>query len=414
MYFCNGFRYTCMRKRLFGILVMCGLSCHFLRAEEVNNTETEVEGEGRSELFSAAMVMEGDTVSHKSHNPFKWVWNYLRNTNKHEDRAFDFSLLIGPSYSASTSAGLGGTASGLYSWDRSDPALPKSNVSLFANASLSGMFVVGLRGNNFLPQDKYRLDYQLMLYTFPGNFWGIGYKNGVNDENKSDYKRVKLQFKPSFLIRLNHAVFLGPVVDVEWVNGFAFDKVELLNGQDKSIANYGAGFNLTYDTRDFVLNAFRGNFFRWEQMFYPSGFGNRYAFSYTDLTYSAYRQVWKGGVLAMELHAMFNYGDVPWTMMAQVGQQGRMRGYYEGRYRDRNIMEGQVELRQHIKGRHGIAVWGGMANVFPNFDHIYFDQILPNYGIGYRWEFKKRVNIRLDLGFTNDKPNFTFNINEAF
>ena len=121
-----------------------------------------------------------------------------------------------------------------------------------------------------------------------------------------------------------------------------------------------------------------------------------------------------GGVLAMELHTLFNYGDVPWTMMAQVGVLGRMRGYYEGRYRDRNIMEGQLELRQHIKGRNGIAVWVGLANVFPNFGHIYYDEMLPNYGIGYRWEFKKRVNIRFDLGFTKDSPNFTFNINEAF
>ena len=116
----------------------------------------------------------------------------------------------------------------------------------------------------------------------------------------------------------------------------------------------------------------------------------------------------------MELQTLFNYGDVPWTMMAQVGVLGRMRGYYEGRYRDRNIMEGQLELRQHIKGRNGIAVWVGLANVFPNFGHIYYDEMLPNYGIGYRWEFKKRVNIRFDLGFTKDSPNFTFNINEAF
>ena len=360
------------------------------------------------------VASDADSVHRKTYNPFRWIGHYLRNTNKHEDRPFDFSMLLGPSYTAATSAGLGITASGLYSWDRSDPALPKSNVSVFANASLTGMLAVGLRGNNFLPKEKYRLDYQLFFYTFPGDFWGIGYDNGANGANKSDYERVKLQFKPSFLFRLGKSVFVGPVVDVEWVNSFGFENEALLEGQDKSVANYGAGLNFTYDTRDFVLNAYKGNFLRLEQMFYPSGFGNDYAFSYTDLTFCTYHQVWKGGVLAMELHSLFNYGDVPWTMMAQVGVQGRMRGYYEGRYRDRNIMEGQLELRQHIKGRNGIAVWVGLANVFPNFGHIYFDQILPNYGVGYRWEFKKRVNVRFDLGFTKDSPNFTFNINEAF
>ena len=359
-------------------------------------------------------ILPAEEKGRKKYNPIKWIGRYLKNTNKPSDHPFDISFLIGPSYSAATSAGLGATASGLYSWDRSDPLLPKSNVSVFANASLSGMLAVGLRGNNFLPHEKYRLDYQLSFYTFPGEFWGMGFEQGADDSNKSDYHRIKLQFKPSFLFRLGEAVFLGPVVDLEWVNSFSFENEALLDGQDKSIVNYGLGFNFTYDTRDFVLNAWRGNYFRWEQMFYPSGFGNDYAFSYTDLTYCAYRQMWKGGVLAMELHTLFNYGDVPWTMMAQVGVLGRMRGYYEGRYRDRNIMEGQVELRQHIKGRNGIALWVGLANVFPDFKHVYYDEILPNYGVGYRWEFKERVNIRLDFGFTRDNPNFTFNINEAF
>ncbi len=150
-----------------------------------------------------------DSVHRKTYNPFRWIGHYLRNTNKHADRPFDFSMLLGPSYTAATSAGLGITASGLYSWDRSDPALPKSNVSVFANASLTGMLAVGLRGNNFLPKEKYRLDYQLFFYTFPGDFWGIGYDNGANGANKSDYERVKLQFKPSFLFRLGKSVFVG-------------------------------------------------------------------------------------------------------------------------------------------------------------------------------------------------------------
>ena len=91
-----------------------------------------------------------------------------------------------------------------------------------------------------------------------------------------------------------------------------------------------------------------------------------------------------------------------------------MRGYYEGQFRDKNIVEGQLELRQHIKGRHGAVVWVGFANVFPEFDRLQIRHTLPNGGIGYRWEFKQRVNIRLDLGFTRDGANFSFNINEAF
>lgn len=377
---------------------------------------TTVQEDGTGDTLLAEPSVEtvaADTSRHRF-RLLKWVGNYLKNTNKKTDRPFDYSVLIGPSYSASTSAGLGGTVSGLYSWDRADSLLPKSNVSVFANASLTGMLAIGVRGNNFLPHERYRLNYQLYILNFPGKFWGIGYDNGANDSNESDYNRIKVQFKPSFLFRLTSSLYAGVVGDMQWVNAFGFDRPDLLGGQDNSTVSCGLGVNFTYDSRDFVLNAYRGHYFCLEQMFYPSGLGNDYAFSYTDLTYSTYHRVWKGGILALELHTLFNYGDVPWTMLAQVGVQGRMRGYYEGRYRDKNIMEGQLELRQRIKGRHGVALWVGAANVFHNFNNIYYDHTLPNYGIGYRWEFKKRVNVRLDFGFTKDSPNFTFNINEAF
>lgn len=354
------------------------------------------------------------SVEKEKKNPFKWIGNYLKNANKEKNKPFDFSLLLGPSYTASTSLGIGVAASGLYSLDRNDSTLQKSNVSLYGNASIAGMLSVGVRGNNFFRKDRFRINYQTYIFTFPSYIWGIGYDMGCDGANKSKYNRVKFQFKPDFQFRIFKHTYLGAVVDVSWVNAYGFERPDLILGQDQHIRNYGLGLNLIYDSRDFVLNAYRGNYFRLEQMSYPSWMGNAYSFSYTDLTYSAYRQVWKGGVMAMELHGLLNYGNVPWTMLAQVGTMNRMRGYYEGRYRDRNILEGQVELRQHIKGRNGVVAWIGFANVFHNFDNIWLRETLPNYGVGYRWEFKKRVNVRLDLGFTKDSPNVSFNINEAF
>lgn len=366
--------------------------------------------------FTGTETDSVETVSGKDEkkNPFKWIGNYLKNANKEKNKPFDFSLLLGPSYTATTSLGLGVAASGLYSLDRSDSTLQKSNVSLYGNASIAGMLSIGVRGNNFFRKDRFRINYQTYIFTFPSYIWGIGYNDGCNGANKSEYSRVKFQFKPDFQFKIFKHTYLGAVVDVSWVNAYGFERPELIHGQDQHVQNYGLGLNLIYDSRDFVLNAYRGNYFRLEQMFYPSWMGNTYSFTYTDLTYSAYRKVWKGGVMAMELHGLLNYGNVPWTMLAQVGTMNRMRGYYEGRYRDRNILEGQVELRQHIKGRNGVVAWIGFANVFHNFDNIWLRETLPNYGVGYRWEFKKRVNVRLDLGFTKDSPNVSFNINEAF
>ncbi len=73
-----------------------------------------------------------------------------------------------------------------------------------------------------------------------------------------------------------------------------------------------------------------------------------------------------------------------------------------------------MELRQHVWRRNGIVVWGGVGTVFSRFNQIGWDTLLPTYGIGYRWEFKKKVNVRVDFGLGKDSYAISFGINEAF
>lgn len=72
------------------------------------------------------------------------------------------------------------------------------------------------------------------------------------------------------------------------------------------------------------------------------------------------------GVLAGQFHTLLNYGNPPWGLMATLGSSYSMRGYYEGRYRDKCAMDAQIELRQHVWRRNGVAVWAGAGTVFLN------------------------------------------------
>ena len=278
--------------------------------------------------------------------------------------------------------------------------------------------MVGLRGNHIFPKQRYQLDYKLNLSTFSTSFWGIGYKNADLNSNEADYRRNRINAMVRFMFRLASKTYLGPLANYRVIqaNGVDEDKLYLWQGQSKTVGTCALGFSFTYDTRDFILNASRGVFLQIDQTFSPRKLSRKqeYSFSTTEATFSTYGRLWKGAILAGELHGMFNYGEVPWSFMAEVGSNDRMRGYYEGRYRDQNVIEGQVELRQHIKGRNGVVAWVALANAFPNFNHIAWRYTLPNVGVGYRWEFKKRINIRIDYGFTRKGGGFLFNINEAF
>lgn len=370
-------------------------------------------------IDSAKVAWVNDSVPAKAHNGiFKKIVNYFRDSNKQKpNKKIDFGFIPGPNYSATTGLGLGLLGTATYSADHTDPTLPRSNASVYSNMTTAGFFVVGLRGNHIFPHENFQLDYKVNLSTFSTSYWGMGYANADNDDNETDYRRNRINAMARFMVKLAPNTYIGPFVNyrVTQASDVNEDFSYLWQGQDKTIHTYTAGLSFTYDSRDFMLNASKGVFVQIDQTFTPRCFGNgKYNFSTTEATFATYGKLWKGAILAGELHGQFNYGHIPWSQLATVGSNDRMRGYYEGRYNDKNVIEGQVELRQHIKGRNGVVAWVALANAFPNFKNIAWRYTLPNAGVGYRWEFKKRINIRVDYGFTRNGGGFIFNINEAF
>lgn len=342
--------------------------------------------------------------------------DYFNDANKNkEHKKFDFSIIGGPHYSTDTKLGIGLVAAGLYRANANDTLLPPSNVSLFGDVSTVGFYMLGIRGTHIFPQDKYRADYTIYFYSFPCKFWGMGYDMGDDDSNKSDMKRWQARFKVSFLFHLGANLYLGPMVSYDYVIGRRIERPELLNGMDQHTWNIGAGFSAVYDTRDVLTYPHRGFYINLSQCFRPRFMGNDYAFSTTELQVDAYQRVWKGAILAEDFRTMLNFGNPSWGMMALLGNSNSMRGYYEGRYRDKHKMEAQVELRQHVWKRNSLTTWVGAGTVFHKFSEMRSRHILPNFGIGYRWEFKKNVNVRLDYGFGKaGQTGFLFSINEAF
>lgn len=368
----------------------------------------------QTEKDSVATVAADTTVRKKGF--INKVLAYFNDANKTDySKKFDFSIIGGPHYSTDTKLGLGLVAAGLYRTDRNDTILPPSNMSLFGDVSTVGFYMLGVRGLHIFPHDRYRLDYTLYFYSFPCKYWGIGYANGNNDANETEMNRWQAQAKASFMFRVAPSTYIGPMLTFDFIEGKDIKNPELLEGMDRITRNTGVGLTFVYDSRDVTTNPKRGFYVNLSQCFRPKFMGNDYAFSTTDLRFNAYRRVWKGGIIATDLRSQLNFGNPSWGMMALLGNSYSMRGYYEGRYRDKHKIEAQVELRQHVWKRNSVVAWVGAGTVFNKFSSMRMGHVLPNFGIGYRWEFKKDVNVRLDYGFgKSGQSGFIFNINEAF
>lgn len=330
------------------------------------------------------------------------------------EKKIDFTFAGGPSYSKNTSFGIGLLAAGLYRLDRTDSITAPSDISIFANVSVSGFYALGVTGNNIFAHNKRRINYTVMFASAPRSFWGIGYDAGRNNP-ESTYSEKRYLVEGRYLHEFLPHTYIGGLVSFEHTKGLKFTEPAYLRGEKLKYTATGIGAILEYDSRDFIPNPFRGVYVSFQETLFPKGLGNCGKTLWrTTFTADAYQRVWKDGVLAADLYAVFNTDGTPWPMLARMGGSQRMRGYYQGRYTDNDMITFQVELRQRIWRRIGCTFWGGAGNVFSDLERFDWSETLPNYGVGLRWELKKRVNVRLDYGFGKKTSGFLLSINEAF
>lgn len=338
-------------------------------------------------------------------------------TDRTFEKKIDFTFAGGPSYSKSTSLGIGVLAAGLYRLDRTDSITSPSDVSVFASVSITGFYTVGISGNNIFARNKQRVIYSAEFISAPRDFWGIGDDNYANALHNpaSSYAEKRIQIKGQYQREILPHTYVGGLVNFDYTRGLRFTKPEYLAGENTSYTATGIGAVAEYDSRDFIPNPFRGVYISLQETLFPKGLGNcGKTLWQTTFIADAYHKVWNGGILATDLYAEFNSDGTPWPMLARLGDNQRMRGYYLGRFTDNDMITFQIELRQRIWRRIGGVVWGGSGNVFPSFGKFDWSKTLPNYGVGLRWELKRRVNVRIDYGFGKDTNSFLLSINEAF
>lgn len=351
-------------------------------------------------------------------NLLERVKAYFKDSNKEKkNKRFDFSVIGGPHYSSDTKFGLGIVAAGFYRRNLTDTVTPPSNVSLYGDVSTAGFWLVGIRGDHIFAGDRYRIDYNIYFYSFPRRFWGIGYDAGRDASDYTDFKELHLRTSADFLFHVGESFYVGPAVEFQRSIAKDISADELYRWQGEKLDNTmaGVGFRLQYDTRDNLTAATRGIYCAFEQRYFPAVLNSLDRdFGYSDLRLSIYRKAWKGAVLAGAYHTRLSYGKVPWSQLSSFGGSSSMRGYYDGRFRDKGEMDITLELRQHVWRRNGLALWVGAGTVYPSLSALSFKHILPNAGIGYRWEFKSQTNVRVDFGLGRGETAFIFSINEAF
>lgn len=327
----------------------------------------------------------------------------------------DWGVLPGPFSNPEQGVGIGAAAVGLYSPQGEGAGNQISNLTFSGFATSEGSYGLGVSSATFLNGDSFIFRFDGGFGESPTNYWGIGRDDAEDDSRETRHEAMYVRIQPSVAYEFYQNYYLKLGMDGYFLfdqeaMGLALSQAELDN---KSLV--GATLALEYDSRDYETNPYSGRLISFENRWYLSQLGSDFDYQQFTFNYREYLTLYKQNVIAFEYYfqGLSDEEHLPWFAMSLLGGDSRMRGYYEGKYRDRLQMSAQIEYRHRFSQRHGLVVWGGAGNVASECDQIFEQSWLPTYGVGYRFAFKPRVNVRLDLAF-GDETTLYFNLHEAF
>lgn len=329
-----------------------------------------------------------------------------------QSRIYPFPILF---YTPET--GVAGGAAALYLMRDSVSARP-SSITGDVIYTERKQAIVELSGDLYFQRDLYRLLTSLTFQKFPNKFFGIGNFSSLADEETYTPQSF---FARAVLYRKVYSNFhIGPLLRYETVSMKKFDSRGLLATGiivgSKGSTSSGLGFVANWDSRDNTFAASSGSFYQVTGLFYDRTFGGDYNFNDILIDTRNYVEVIPTHVLAFQAAAEFMNGTVPFQDLVRFGGQNIIRGYFDGRYRDKNGIAFQGEYRFPVWWKFGLIAFAGAAQVANNARDFALDRFWFAGGGGLRfyWNSREHIVLRLDYGIGNNSSGMYITVTEAF
>jgi hypothetical protein len=332
-----------------------------------------------------------------------------------------FKILPVPIYSYSTEAGniFGLAKFNLFRLSKKDTISNPSKLSGVVTFSTEGRINASVATELVLKEKKYIILSYINYKKTPEFLFGIG--NDVSRDNMEEVSTERIKFLATPLIRVYKEFYAGIIIDISNyfnvdVDSTSFLVKQKIPGTEGGPSN-GLGLALSYDNRSSRYNPQGGAFILSSLAWHPTFIGSDYQFSKFQLDIRKYFNPWLKHVIAIQGTTTSVSGTAPFYELALMGGDSRMRGYYEGAYRDKVLVDGQLEYRAPIWNIFGATAWIGTGRVASSYSDLSLEGFHLSYGFGIRIrvDSKNNTNLRLDFGFGPNNIKGTYiNFAEAF
>jgi len=270
----------------------------------------------------------------------------------------------------------------------------------------------------FTPGDAWLIDSSVDLLRFPEDFWGIGGDTLASAAEGYDASRFEAEL--DVLYNAYEALYLGPSWRLQSVYNLAPEPGGLLDAGDitgsEGGLSSGLGYAALWETRARPLTPAGGErYLALKQQLFRPALGSDFRFSRAELDGRAYLDVGRA-LLALQGLARLHTGEPPFRMTSLLGGGDITRGYYLGRYRDRQLLAAQAELRAPLFWRLGAVAFLGVGDVADRLGDLTVAGLKPTAGGGLRVRVDddEGTNLRIDVAVGRDALGFYFSFGEAF
>jgi len=351
--------------------------------------------------------------------PVRYFNHIFKDTSAKEQS----QLLVYPiiAYSPETSVEFGVSTLGVF-YANKDTNNRLSEINGTAFYTIENQFGLLLDHALYSDHNNWFLLGKMKFQSFPLSYYGIG--PTTPDVKLARVDAFQFQIKERLLRRIRNDFYIGLETDLQHLGNVDFNDYDSTISYTKPTGhlgstNFGLGLGFLYDNRHNVLNVRKGFFSEIAFLHYSPYIGSDHEFTSVFSDVRWFTPIRGRNVLAAHFVGQFSYGDPTFNQLALMGGESMMRGYYLGRFRDRNLMATQLEYRMlpfSFAKRWGGSVFAGTGGVFNKLDAFEGDHIVVAGGAGVRFQLfrKKDVWIRLDVAFTNEGNGIYIFVGEAF
>ncbi len=330
----------------------------------------------------------------------------------------DWLIIPALGYSSDTQWMGGGMVMRFYgcTGDSAGPDCRRSHLSLALLYSQKHQRVAKLGGDN--AWGARRLLWSLSSRRFPSTFYGLGRAAALEE----GYTPLVLAAELSWLQRLGAGWELGLAARASRQRLEDLERGGSLAGGgipgSEAHALVGLGPRAVFDRRDRPWYPSRGLYFSADATLYRRTVGGDRDTERYGLDLRSFHGLGGGVILAGQLALDVVAGSAPFQLLPALGGDEELRGYPQGRYRDRNRFLAQLELRRAaLVGPFGLAVFGAAGDVAPALAQLAPGRarLAGGFGLRYRHDAQSGLSLRADFGYGEDgERGLAIALGEAF